>query len=146
MVTEWFFNLFLDLFLISNKLEQLERKLEKNIGIKKHAGKVRKGFFSMATVIWQVFDCELCMKKVARSLGLTFNLVWFAKLFNDGGLTIIAICMRMAKTCQFSPPFLLIENDRKFMYQRLPINYGLKKTFSRNKLWFEYSEWDTSSV
>ena len=29
-------------FLISNKLEQLEPKLEKNIGISKHAGKVRK--------------------------------------------------------------------------------------------------------
>ena len=29
-------------FLRSNKLEQLESKLEKNIGIKKHAGKVRK--------------------------------------------------------------------------------------------------------
>ena len=38
-----FFNLFLR-FLISNKLEQLEFKLEKkNIGIEKHAGKVRKG-------------------------------------------------------------------------------------------------------
>ena len=30
------------MFLISNKLEQLEFKLEKNIGIYKHAGKVRK--------------------------------------------------------------------------------------------------------
>ena len=29
-------------FLISNKLEQLQIKLEKNIGIEKHAGKVRK--------------------------------------------------------------------------------------------------------
>ena len=29
---------------MSNKLEQLEFKLEKNIGIKKHAGKVRKHF------------------------------------------------------------------------------------------------------
>ena len=29
-------------FLISIKLEQLEFKLEKNIGIEKHAGKVRK--------------------------------------------------------------------------------------------------------
>ena len=29
-------------FLISNKLEQLELKLEKNIGIQKSAGKVRK--------------------------------------------------------------------------------------------------------
>ena len=27
---------------MSNKLEQLEFKLEKNIGIQKHAGKVRK--------------------------------------------------------------------------------------------------------
>ena len=27
-------------FLVSNKLEQLEFKLEENIGIKKHAGKV----------------------------------------------------------------------------------------------------------
>ena len=31
------------LFLRSNKLEQLDIKLEKNIGIQKHAGKVRKG-------------------------------------------------------------------------------------------------------
>ena len=28
-----------------NKLEQLELELEKNIGIQKHAGKVRKKFF-----------------------------------------------------------------------------------------------------
>ena len=32
-------------FFLSNKLEQLEVKLEKNIGIKKHAGKVRKCSF-----------------------------------------------------------------------------------------------------
>ena len=31
-------------FLISNKLKQLEYKLEKIIGISKHAGKVRKSF------------------------------------------------------------------------------------------------------
>ena len=31
---------------MSNKLEQLEFKLEKNIGISKHAGKVRKFHFS----------------------------------------------------------------------------------------------------
>ena len=73
---------------MSNKLEQLERKLEKNIGIKKHAGKVRKGFFSMATVIWQVFDCELCMKKVARSLGLTFNLVILRVILSTSGYEI----------------------------------------------------------
>jgi hypothetical protein len=34
-------------FLISNKLEQLEFKLEKNIGIEKHAGKVRKWDFAL---------------------------------------------------------------------------------------------------
>ena len=36
-------------FLIYNKLEQLEFKLEKNIGIQKHAGKVRKNthFFGL---------------------------------------------------------------------------------------------------
>ena len=33
LVTECFFNLFLERFLISNKSEQLELKLEKNIGI-----------------------------------------------------------------------------------------------------------------
>ena len=33
-------------FLISNKLEQLEFKLEKNIGIYKHAGSVKNLFFS----------------------------------------------------------------------------------------------------
>jgi hypothetical protein len=41
----WYQNAFLTCswrFLISNKSEQLEFKLEKNIGIKKHAGKVRK--------------------------------------------------------------------------------------------------------
>ena len=36
---------------VSNKLEQLEIKLEKNIGIKKHAGKVRKTSFKM-TATW----------------------------------------------------------------------------------------------
>ena len=34
--------MFFNRFLRSNKLEQLEFKLEKNIGIEKHAGKVRK--------------------------------------------------------------------------------------------------------
>ena len=34
-------------FLISNKLDQLQLKLEKNIGIEKHAGKVRRLFFIM---------------------------------------------------------------------------------------------------
>ena len=42
LVLECFFNLFLE---VSNKLEQLEIKLEKNIGIEKHAGKVRKVLF-----------------------------------------------------------------------------------------------------
>ena len=32
------------MFQISNKLEQLKFKLEKNIGIQKHAGKVRKDY------------------------------------------------------------------------------------------------------
>ena len=41
-VTECFFNLFLEVSLRSDKLEQLELKLEKNIVIEKHAGKVRK--------------------------------------------------------------------------------------------------------
>ena len=36
---ECFFNLFLEVSHISNKLEHLEFKLEKNIGILKHAGK-----------------------------------------------------------------------------------------------------------
>ena len=39
LVTECFFNLFLE---VSHKLEQLEFKLEKIIGIQKHAGQVRK--------------------------------------------------------------------------------------------------------
>ena len=41
LVTECFFDLFLEVFR-SNKSEQSEFKLEKNIGIQKHAGKVRK--------------------------------------------------------------------------------------------------------
>ena len=49
-LTECFINLFLFCFLRYNKLEQLEFKLEKIIGIQKHAGKVRKfilfSFFS----------------------------------------------------------------------------------------------------
>ena len=40
-------------FLRSNKLEQLEFQLEKNIGIKKHAGKVRKDtFLSFTKIDW----------------------------------------------------------------------------------------------
>ena len=35
------------MFLRYNKLEQLEFKLEKIIGIQKHAGKVRKGFVNV---------------------------------------------------------------------------------------------------
>ena len=41
LVTEYFLT-WSGKFLISNKSEQLEFKLEKNIGIQKHAGKVRK--------------------------------------------------------------------------------------------------------
>ena len=36
---------------MSNKVEQLEFKLEKNIGIQKHAGKMNKN--------WQVFSTSL---------------------------------------------------------------------------------------
>ena len=50
LVTECFFTSSWR-FLISNKLEQLEIKLEKNIGIKIHAGKVRKTSFQM-TATW----------------------------------------------------------------------------------------------
>ena len=39
-------------FLISNKLEQLQFKLEKNIGIEIHAGKVRK---NSCEVCWVIF-------------------------------------------------------------------------------------------
>ena len=44
LVTECFLTCFWR-FLVSNKLEQLEFKLEKTIGIEKHAGKVRKKNF-----------------------------------------------------------------------------------------------------
>ena len=40
------------MFLISFWLEQLEFKLEKNIGIKKHAGKVRKSTLNSHPVVW----------------------------------------------------------------------------------------------
>ena len=42
-------------FLLSNKLEQLEFKLEKIIGIQKHAGKVRKKLFEVESLakIWK---------------------------------------------------------------------------------------------
>ena len=40
LVTECFFNLFLEVS--HTKLEQLEFKFEKNVGIQKQAGKVRK--------------------------------------------------------------------------------------------------------
>ena len=39
---------------MSNKLEQLESKLEKNIGIEKHAGKVKKYCFLLAAVIRKI--------------------------------------------------------------------------------------------
>ena len=39
---------------MSNELEQLESKLEKNIGIDKHAGKVRKMFFKSINEYIQV--------------------------------------------------------------------------------------------
>ena len=44
LVTECVFNLFLEVSR-SNKLEQLGLKLENNIGIEKHSGKVRKYIF-----------------------------------------------------------------------------------------------------
>ena len=44
LVTEYVFNLFLEVSR-SNKLEQLGLKLENNIGIEKHSGKVRKYIF-----------------------------------------------------------------------------------------------------
>ena len=54
LVTECFFNLFLEVF-IPNKLEQLEFILEKIIGIQKHAGKVRKN---------NIFLMQLCQVKL----------------------------------------------------------------------------------
>ena len=49
LATECFFNFCPWKFIISNKLEQLEFKLEKIIGIVKHTGKVRKRI---------LFSCE----------------------------------------------------------------------------------------
>ena len=49
------------MFLISNRLEQLEFRLEKDIGIWKHAGKVRKGPFhqNMSTFLrLSLFFCR----------------------------------------------------------------------------------------
>ena len=50
-------------FLISDELEQLEFKLEKIIGIRKHAGKVRKGPYegplalaSFCNTLKQIYD------------------------------------------------------------------------------------------
>ena len=43
---------------MSNELEQLEFKLEKNIGIEKHAGKVRKSMY-------------VCIKKFRINLNRT---------------------------------------------------------------------------
>ena len=56
-VTESFYNW---RFLISNKLEQLEFKLEKNIWIYKHAGKVRKWYF--------FFNLSIILKPLVLSL------------------------------------------------------------------------------
>ena len=44
MVTECFFNLFLEVLRL-DELEQFKFKLENFFGIEKHAGKVRKRFF-----------------------------------------------------------------------------------------------------
>ena len=44
-------------FLISNKLEQLAFKLQKIIGIKKYAGKVRKWTFSLKFLCFQLKIC-----------------------------------------------------------------------------------------
>ena len=59
LVTECFFFTCFWRFLILNGLEQLEYKLEKNIGILKHAGKVRKShvctlfyFFYFSGKLW----------------------------------------------------------------------------------------------
>ena len=49
-------------FLVSNKLEQLEFKLEKNIGIKKHAGKVRNGNFPISSFNCQFFPMSVLHK------------------------------------------------------------------------------------
>ena len=52
LVTECFFNLFLEVYDI---LEQLEFKLEKNIGIQKHAGKDRKCIYVANSVMVFIF-------------------------------------------------------------------------------------------
>ena len=52
-------------FLRSNKLEQLECKLEKIIGIQKHAGKVRKRFFQKKS--WFFFLHALKKRKEKNS-------------------------------------------------------------------------------
>ena len=50
------------MFLRSNKLERLEFKLEKIIGIKKHAGKVRK------LILHTMYNTQVTKKSNAKML------------------------------------------------------------------------------
>ena len=52
-----------------NKIEQLEFKLEKNIGIEKHAGKVRKSTMisSKLHIFWE------CHKNMMKSQNIFFD-------------------------------------------------------------------------
>ena len=46
-----------------NYIEQLESKLEKNIGIYKHAGKVRKAYF-LSIISFFLFKCKIIWIKI----------------------------------------------------------------------------------
>ena len=59
LVTEYFFLNCSWRFLRSNKIEQLEFKLEKSIGIEKHAGKVKNSFLLLKEKLENIFKLNI---------------------------------------------------------------------------------------
>ena len=96
LVTKCFFKLFLEV-LRSNKLEQLKFKLEKNIGIYKHAGKVRKKLFqAQKSIIGQPMELKafsvllLCITAHFFLFYLK-NIFWFVPHLNPAQLSSSSI-------------------------------------------------------
>ena len=81
--SECFFN-FSWMFLISNKLEQFEFKLNKIIGIQKHAGKVRK-YYPFHTIPWNfgLTLHKIIQKKNPEAILNSYLHIWETELYRE---------------------------------------------------------------
>ena len=103
LLAEWFFFTCFWRFLRFNKLEQLEFKLEKIIGILKHAGKVKKCYL----ILWYCREKYLCLCLLSETtrhnifvyLGEhTILPLFFLRSFMSVGLSILIFDVKSSQS------------------------------------------------